>query len=205
MIADTLTIIGLATIALGTIQEADGPVEHTFWLRNDGTETVVLHQGYTSCGCTTITFEQGRQLAPRDSADVRLRFNPRGKGGEFLETATIVYGPRRRRIQMALEGTCQTSEETLMRQYPVRISDRLRLSTDHFDLGRLAVGESRQRSLAVLIGDAGGQRRQERVDISFTVKPTTPKGLQHIDHPVEITLDDSRRQTVTIRLDVFVK
>ena len=77
MIADTLTVIGLATIALGTIQEADGPVEHTFWLRNDGTETVVLHQGYTSCGCTTIRFELREYTEPAAQPEEQPAAKPR--------------------------------------------------------------------------------------------------------------------------------
>lgn len=54
LLVDSLVVVGLATVSLGTIQEADGVKEHSFWLRNAGQEAVVLHQGYTSCGCTTI-------------------------------------------------------------------------------------------------------------------------------------------------------
>lgn len=46
---------------------------------------------------------------------------------------------------MTLTGTCITSEETLLRQFPVRISDHLRLSTDRFDLGVMRQGESKER------------------------------------------------------------
>jgi hypothetical protein len=41
--------------------------------------------------------------------------------------------------------TCITSEETLLRQFPVRISDHLRLPTDRFDLGVMRQGESKER------------------------------------------------------------
>ena len=40
MLADTLAVIGLATLSLGTIREADGPVERTFLLRNEGEHTL---------------------------------------------------------------------------------------------------------------------------------------------------------------------
>ena len=201
-VADTLVAIGFATLSLGTIQEADGVQERTFWLRNDGTEAVALVQGYTSCGCTTIHFTKDEPIAVGDSTSVVLRFNPQGKGGEFEETGTIVYGPYRKRIQLSMVGTCVTSEETLMRQFPIRISDDIRLSANRFDLGIMLVGETKERGVVVLHRDEGN--RQERIPITFTVAANTPKGLQHIPYPIK-TLVQGKEQTLTITLDVLVK
>ena len=202
IVADTLITIGLATVSLGTIQEADGVQERTFWLRNDGTEAVTLVQGYTSCGCTTIQFTKDEPVAVGDSTCVVLRFNPQGKGGEFEETGTIVYGSKRKRIQLSMIGTCITSEETLMRQFPVSISDCIRLSADRFDLGIMHVGESKERGVVILHRDEGN--RQERIPITFTVGTNTTKGLQHIPYPIK-TLVQGKEQTLTITLDVLVK
>lgn len=199
LLADSLMVIGLATAALGTIQEADGVVERSFWLRNCGTDSVALVQGYTSCGCTTIHFAGGKAVGPGDSTSVALRFNPRGKGGEFMETGTIVYGDSRKRLQLSLAGTCITSEETLLRQFPVRVSDSLRLSANRFDLGVMRVGETKERGVAVLHTASGGYRI-ERIAIVFTADGDTPKGLQHIARPVKVG-----GQMVNIILDVVVK
>ena len=197
LVADTLVVIGLATISLGTIQEADGPKEHTFWLRNAGRQTVTLTQGYTSCGCTTIHFDKACQVKPGDSTAVTLRFNPRGKGGEFEEVGTIEYGTLRKRISLSLTGTCITSEETLLRQFPVRINDTLRLSTSRFDLGIMHPGETKERNVVVLHRN---DNRQERIPIRYAVDTKTPKGLQHIAYPVKVG-----KEAVTITLDVLVK
>ena len=228
-VTDSLIVIGLATVSLGTIHEANGPQQHTFRLCNAGQEAVVLTQGYTSCGCTTIHFDRlttegaacrskkARQVAPGDSVAVTLRFNPQGKGGDFEETATIIYKPlsagegKGKTLQLSLEGTCITSEETLLRQFPIRVSDSLRLSTDHFDLGPMHVGETKQRTVVLLHRDDGD--RQEPVTVTFTPSAGTPKGLQHINYPLFPT--DSTRQDLpsigetegglTIRLDVLIK
>jgi hypothetical protein len=220
LVADTLVVIGLATVSLGTIQEADGPKEHIFWLRNAGRHTVALTQGYTSCGCTTIHFDKARQMKPGDSTTVILRFNPRGKGGEFEEVGTVVYQKttdkrlqttdkglqttdnksevnNQKKVSMSLVGTCITSEETLLRQFPIRINDRLRLSTNRFDLGIMHVGESKERTVVVLHRN---DNCQERIPIRFTVDAKTPKGLQHIAHPVKVG-----KETVNITLDVLIK
>jgi hypothetical protein len=202
LVADSLIVIGLATVSLGTIHEADGVQERTFWLLNTGTESVALYQGYTSCGCTTIHFSKDILVSPGDSTAVKLRFNPQGKGGEFEETGTIEYVKNRKRIQMSMIGTCITSEETLMRQFPIRIDDNLRLSTNRFDLGIMHVGEKKERSVVILHRDEAN--RQERISIVFSPSTTTPKGVQHIQYPIK-TFTQGREQKLTITLDVLIK
>ena len=209
LLADTLIVIGLTTVSLGSIHESDGPKEHTFCLRNVGSCAVTLAQGYTSCGCTTIVFPKDSLIQPNDSAHITLRFNPRGKGGDFEETGTIVYSlksqkqkdyslPSRKAIRLSLIGTCITSEETLLRQYPVRISDSLRISANRFDLGILHVGETCERNVAILHRDENN--RCESIPIIFTVAPTTPKGLQHIPYHLKVGTHD-----VIITLDAVIR
>ena len=202
LVADTLVAIGFATISLGTINEADGVQERTFWLRNDGTEAVTLVQGYTSCGCTTIQFDKDKPIAAGDSTSVVLCFNPQGKGGEFEETGTIVYGPNRKRVNLSMIGNCITSEETLMRQFPVRISDDIRLSSNRFDLGIMHIGETKERNVVIL--HRNENNRQERITIKFAVDTKTPKGLQHIPYTIK-TKVKGKEQALTITLDVLIK
>lgn len=49
----------------GSISMAGGKVTHRFWIRNTGTEPVVLRKMYTSCMCTTAALVKGgRKFAP---------------------------------------------------------------------------------------------------------------------------------------------
>lgn len=202
LVADTLVVIGLATASLGTIQETGGVQEHTYWLRNDGQETVMLQQGYTSCECTTIEFDRYAQVQPGDSTLVTLRFNPQGRGGEFNVTGTVVYGTERKRVKLAMTGNSILSEETLMRRYPIAVSDNLRLSTDRFDLGIMHPGETKERSVVVLHRDEND--RTETLSISYTPDAKAPRGLQHIPYTVTTTEQGKERQ-LTITLDVMIK
>ncbi len=202
LLVDSLIVLGMATVNIGTIQEADGPREQSFWLRNVGKTPVKLQQGYTSCGCTTIHFDQRKAVAPGDSSKVTLRFNPRGKGGEFHEMGTIVYGAKKKRVNMTMTGQCITSEETLLRQFPVRISDNLRLSANRFDVGIMHVGETKERHVVVLHRDENN--RQERIPVRLKIDKKTPKGLQHITCPIETSVK-GKKQKIDIRLDVIVR
>ena len=202
LIADTLVVIGLATASLGTIQETGGVQEHSFWLRNDGSEAVTLQQGYTSCECTTIEFDRYVQVQPGDSSQVILRFNPQGRGGNFTVTGTVVYGDQRKRVKLSMTGNSILSEETLMRRYPIAVSDNLRLSTDRFDLGVMHPGETKERTVVVLHRDEND--RTEQLTISFTPDAKTPKGLQHIPYTVTTT-EQGKQLQLTITLDVMIK
>ena len=202
MIADTLVVIGLATASLGTIQETGGVQEHSFWLRNDGTEVVTLQQGYTSCECTTIEFDRYGQVEPGDSSQVILRFNPQGRGGDFNVTGTVVYGTERKRVKLSMTGNSILSEETLMKRFPIAVSENLRISTDRFDLGVMHPGETKERSIVVLHRDEND--RTETAAITYTPDEKTPKGLQHIPYTVTTTEQGKQRQ-LTITLDVMIK
>ena len=223
LLVDSLIVAGLATISLGTIHEADGPIERSFWMRNTGSKPAALVQGYTSCGCTTIDYEKDRLVQPGDSTCITLRFNPRGKGGEFLETATITYvikdsadskqSPMRSQssmrnvqssmfnLQCSMSGTCITSEETLLQQFPIRISDDLRLSTNRFDLGYMKAGETKERGVVVLHRDE--RDRKERIAVRFTATNDLKPGIQHIIYPIK-TMERGKMRSIDIILDVII-
>ena len=89
-----------------------------------------------------------------------------------------------------------------MRQFPVRISDDVRLSSNRFDLGIMHIGETKNRNVVIL--HRNENNRQELITIKFVVDSKTPKGLQHIPYPIKTKVKD-KEQTLTITLDVFIK
>lgn len=196
LLTDSLIVIGISVASLGTIHEEDGVQEQTFWLRNVGESAVALKQGYTSCGCTTISYEKNAVVEPNDSTAITLRFNPRGKGGDFYESGTVVYG--KKSVTLALTGNCITSEETLMKQFPIRVTDNIRLSTNRFDLGIMHTGETKERKVVALYKNKGNLR--EQIPVRFTVDAKLTKGLHHIPFPIKL---GAKKETIT--LDVLVK
>lgn len=205
LFADTLVVIGLATASLGTIHEADGVIEKKFQFCNAGTSDVKLVEGYTSCGCTTMEFPVDALLHAGDTATVTLAFNPRGKSGEFMQEGTIVYETPSgtKDITFVLTGTCITSQETLLRQFPIRINDRLRISADRFDLGTVRVGETKERGVVVLHADE--DNRQEYIAVSVTPGDKTTKGLQHLMKTITTHDGQGQLHHISITFDMMVK
>lgn len=195
---DSLIVIGLSTVSLGTINEADGRQERDFWLRNAGTEAVSIVQGYTSCGCVKLQFPLGETILPNDSVRTVLSFDPKGKGGEFYERGTIVYGQSRKRLNVAMEGVCITSEETLMRQYPIRINDDLRISTNRFDVGVMEIGETKTRNVVILHRDENN--RSECVPVTIKADSTLSKGVHHITQTI---YTNSKNKKINIDIQFY--
>lgn len=195
MLAEKIVVLGISALSLGTFNEADGEQKATFWIANTGDEPVTLVQGYTSCGCTTMDFQKDAVVAPGDSTCVILTFNPQGRGGDFLESGTIVYGKERQRVTMTISGSCISSEETLLRQFPIRLADNLRISADSFDLGVMSVDGEKEVNVVVLHRDEGDRR--EIIPITFKPSATMDWGVHHVDqyvktgdgkHTIKITL-----------------
>ena len=199
---DSLIVIGLSTLSLGTINEADGKQEREFWLHNVGTEAVDIVQGYTSCGCVKLQFPLGETILPGDSVKTVLSFDPKGKGGEFYERGTIVYGQSRKRLDIAMEGVCITSEETLMRQFPVRINDDIRISTDHFDVGVMNIGEQKTRHVAILHRDE--DNRSESVAVTVEADSNLHKGVNRVKKSIE-TVYKNKKIAIEILFDILIK
>ena len=89
-----------------------------------------------------------------------------------------------------------------MRQFPIRISDGIRVSTNRFDLGVMRVGETKERGIVILHRDEGN--RQERIPIIFSATNNMATGLQHISYPIK-TKEKDKEVTITIALDVIIK
>lgn len=200
---DTLVVIGLNAINLGTIHEADGVVEQQFSLRNEHATEITLIQGYTSCGCTSIEFPKDKPVSSGDTTHVTVRFNPRGKAGEFYEVSTIVYeaSGHRNTIQMSLQGICESSEETLMRQYPIRVSDHLRQSTDQYDLGNVHIGQTIKRHLSLLWTDSIPTR--QLLPLTYSPPADIPPGIHHITQSIPI-IHDKKSHTIHITYHINI-
>ena len=148
---DALKVIVLAsTFSAGTLHEADGVLEHTFYVRNESRVAVRIAHAWTSCGCTTARFDDTRWAAPGDSVPVTLRFDMTGKDGDFLESARvqIVSAQDTTYQNLYLEGDVVPSAEHIERAYPVRAGG-LRLSATTLDYGQMKRGESRTKDIAV--------------------------------------------------------
>ena len=74
---------------LGTVPNT-GPATHVFQVRNVGRGELEITGVSTSCGCTTAEVED-RNLAPGETTDLRVTYDPQVHGGETGKFLRVVY------------------------------------------------------------------------------------------------------------------
>ncbi|MGN0195684.1 MAG: DUF1573 domain-containing protein [Candidatus Cryptobacteroides sp.] len=72
----------------GTLREDGGPREYVFGFRNISQKPVVITKIRTDCSCLRAESIR-REIAPGDSAAVRLGYSPHGRSGSFLSKAYV--------------------------------------------------------------------------------------------------------------------
>jgi len=80
------------------------PVEHTFVIKNEGTEPLEILKSRSSCGCTVAAISQ-RTLAPGETSEITGRFNPAGRRGNQRNVITLdTNDPETPRVQLVMSG-----------------------------------------------------------------------------------------------------
>lgn len=74
----------------GEIKEADGKVNHTFVVKNEGTAPLVISNVTASCGCTTPEWTK-EPIPAGKNGEVKVTFDPVKRPGTFMKSIRL-YG-----------------------------------------------------------------------------------------------------------------
>ncbi|MEW4565159.1 DUF1573 domain-containing protein [Bremerella sp. JC770] len=81
---------------------------HEFIIRNEGQAPLKLKQGPSSCSCTILGIDTS-EIAPNESAKIRLEWTLKFKEGPFHQSATILTNdPDNKEITFAVKGLTET-------------------------------------------------------------------------------------------------
>jgi len=101
----------------GAIKEGE-VVEHIFKFANTGEAPLVIQNAAGSCGCTVPEWPK-EPIAPGAAADIRVKFDSRGKVGVQTKTVTIIANTDPATTTLTLKGVVNADEVSSM-QGPVR-------------------------------------------------------------------------------------
>ncbi|MDR1555617.1 MAG: DUF1573 domain-containing protein [Tannerellaceae bacterium] len=87
----------------GTIKESDGKVSHTFVVKNDGTQPLVITRVIASCGCTSPDWTK-EPIAPGKTGEVVVTYDPQGRPGPFAKTVSIYSNGKRGSQVLTIRG-----------------------------------------------------------------------------------------------------
>jgi hypothetical protein len=84
----SITVVDSTMYDFGDINEADGPVSHTFTILNNGELPLVISKVVASCGCTTPEWTK-EPIAPGKTGEVKVTYDPKGRPNKFTKPVSI--------------------------------------------------------------------------------------------------------------------
>lgn len=91
------------TINLGTFDESEVK-QCVFEFTNVGDEPLIIHQAYSSCGCTVPTYSKD-PVKPGEKGEIRVSYNGSGKfPGAFKKPITVRSNASNAIVRMYIEG-----------------------------------------------------------------------------------------------------
>ncbi|MFA0964802.1 DUF1573 domain-containing protein [Roseivirga sp. BDSF3-8] len=106
----------------GLINEADGPVEHTFYFVNTGEDSLRVKGVRASCGCTTPAWSSD-PVAPADTGFITARYNPTNRPGQFNKSLTITSNALRPLQVLTISGKVIPRPRTPAEDFPTKNGD----------------------------------------------------------------------------------
>ncbi|MDE6277243.1 MAG: DUF1573 domain-containing protein [Muribaculaceae bacterium] len=102
----------------GAFNEDSGIARTSFRYVNTGSEPLIVIKVRTTCGCTVAEYSR-KPLAPGDSAEIIVDYDPAGRLGRFEKGIIVDTNTDPRRSNLKIKGTVVGGEESVRAQYPV--------------------------------------------------------------------------------------
>ncbi|MDE6310516.1 MAG: DUF1573 domain-containing protein [Muribaculaceae bacterium] len=103
----------------GAFNEDDGLARTAFRYVNTGDEPLVLLNVRTTCGCTVADWSR-KPLAPGDSAEIIVDYDPAGRLGRFEKGVIVDTNTEPRRTRLTIKGVVVGGFASVRAQYPVQ-------------------------------------------------------------------------------------
>jgi hypothetical protein len=84
----SIAVVDSAAYDFGDINEKDGPVTHTFKVKNDGETPLVITKVVASCGCTTPDWAK-EPIASGKTGEIKVTFDPTNRPGPFTKPVSV--------------------------------------------------------------------------------------------------------------------
>jgi len=98
-----IAVIDSAVYDFGTFNETDGPVTHTFKIKNEGEIALVVTKVVASCGCTTPDWTK-EPIASGKTGEITVTYNPVGRPGAFTKTISVYSNGKTGSFILTIKG-----------------------------------------------------------------------------------------------------
>ena len=133
----------------GTIKELDGPVSHTFKVKNTSDKPAIFERVITTCGCTTPTYPRTPIYAGQEG-EITITYNPADRPGRFTKTVTIITGNGKNRDVITIKGVVTARPKTVEDEYPFLLAQDLRADKAHLSFGYVKQGGTKSMTIRLI-------------------------------------------------------
>ena len=106
----------------GTIEESNGPASYVFKIRNTGDAPLIITRITASCGCTQPEWTKD-PIAPGETGEVQVTYNPKGRPGPFYKTISIYSNGHKGSYSLGIKGHVTPKQLQPVFIYPYSIAD----------------------------------------------------------------------------------
>lgn len=114
--------VNKTTHDFGKINEADGRVTTVFEVKNEGMVPLILSNVRASCGCTTPKWTK-EPIAPGQTGQITVTYNPNGRPGRFQKTVTITSNATEATTRLYIKGEVIPKPAKPVDKYPVKMGN----------------------------------------------------------------------------------
>lgn len=182
-VVDDTTVVNL-----GTINEADGPIEFVFLYKNNTPDTLVAQATRTTCGCTTPMLNN-MKIAPGEIQRIPIKFTPAYKKGYMDEQVDVRY----------TDGTIRSFPFTVTVNpmiHPITDSCRYPLGEEFYSshkvlsMGVMEAGETKDMYFHY------GNNRKEPISVRFEL---SGKYSEIVNMHRELMMNSEQRDTMHVK------
>jgi len=131
----------------GQVEEAAGPIEHSFLFVNSGNQPIKIQSVKASCGCTTPGWTK-EEIQPGDSGFVKAKYNPSNRPGRFSKTLRLTTTSSSQNKVLYISGYVKPKPKSLEEEYPIKIGG-LSFKNQYLNFGKITTEKPQSRILEV--------------------------------------------------------
>lgn len=137
----------------GQIDEADGPVQHTFRFVNVSNNPIQIDNVATSCGCTTVLYST-QPVAGGEYGELTVAFDPSRTEGRVLREVEIFTKDRRNYASLMITADVNPIPMGLEQIYPHLLVGTVKTNAKRCNFGYINQGDKVTRIVRVAnVGD----------------------------------------------------
>ena len=162
-------------VDFGHINESDGIVTRSFTITNTSTKEITISEIVSTCDCTVADYKDVR-IAPKESFEVKVSYNPLNRPGRFDRPLFIFIEGHNEPFEIEIMGRVTPRERTIEEIYFYDMGHGLRLDNTFAGFTYIEHGKHYEERIALYNSSERTMRlRLKHIERSGAIKVECPK------------------------------